>query len=571
VTFASRLLFATVLVVVVTLGALLLAADRGLRRSLDQSLADDLEREARLVASLLPRHPEELQAAAHRLGGILGRRITVIDSTGTVLGDTDFDDASLALLENHLSRPEVEEALRTGVGVDTRAGAPDGRTELEVAVRAWPGVVRISSPASQVNAIVGDAQRAVLVAALAALLLGMALATFVGRTITTPLSELGTAARALAAGNPPHYPAGGAPEIQQLVRAFRAMETELAERIAALQRGREETATLIESMVEGVVATDASGNVAVCNGALRRWFDFGAEEPIPNLRELFHNADARDVVDQVLAGRAILGREITFDDRAVLVTARPLPTGGAVVCLHDITNVKRLEAIRRDFVANVSHELKTPLTSIAGYAETLLTDTPDDATRQRFLDVIAQNARRMQHLVDDLLDLARLDSGGWRPVIQVLDVAESARAAWATLAEGAGTRNVTLEAADADGKRIHADPDALTQVFTNLFDNALRHTPPGGRIVVEARRVEGGVQVIIRDTGAGIPAEHLPRVFERFYRVDPARSRDQGGTGLGLSIVRHLVEAHGGRVDLESALGVGTTVRLTFPISTAAV
>lgn len=567
--FGSRLLLATLLVVAVTLGGLLAATDHWLRNGIEQNLTESLEREARLVATSLPHDSRRLQSYAHRLGTTLGRRVTIVDSSGNVLGDTDFGDASLDLLPNHLTRPEVRDALRTGEGANARANLSTGRSELYVAVRAWPGVVRLSTPTAQMDAIVGDAQRALLLAALAALTLGTVLAVLVGRTISRPIGELGVAARALAAGNPPRYPTGGATEIRELVRAFRAMETELAERIAALRRGREETATLIESMVEGVAAADAAGNVAVCNGALRRLFGFGPDQPIPNLRELFHNADAREVVDQVLAGRAVLGREIAFDDRSVLVTARPLPTGGAVVCLHDITNIRRLEAIRRDFVANVSHELKTPLTSIAGYAETLVADAPDEATQRQFLHVIAQNARRMQHLVDDLLDLARLESGRWHPAARSLDIAEAARTAWAPLAEAARTHGVTLETGGLGDKRVHADPDGLAQIFTNLFDNALRHTPAGGVIAVEARRVDAGMQIVIRDTGSGIAAEHLPRVFERFYRVDPARSRDQGGTGLGLSIVRHLVEGHGGRVDLESALGEGTTVRLTFPIPSA--
>jgi len=565
----GRILLATIAILVITEGGLMIAADRWLRGNLERNFTAEIARETRLIALAIPHDATQLADAANRLATLVGHRVTIIDSTGSVVGDSDFDAASIELLDNHLNRPEVIAASDSGIGASYRYSASTKRREDKVAVRAWPGFVRISAPSHQVDAVVAGAQRAVLFAALVALLVGVGLAALVGRAIAQPLAELGDAARTLARGETPRYPVSSAPEIRQLVRAFRAMGEELAIKIAALERGREETDTLIESMVEGVLATDAQGNIAACNGALRRMFDFEVDEAIPNLRELFHNIEAREVVDQVLGGRAVLGREIAFDNRTVLVTARPLPMGGAVVCLHDISDLRRLEAVRRDFVANVSHELKTPLTSIAGYAETLVNDRPDDDTRMRFLGVIAQNARRMQHLVDDLLDLARLESGSWAPATQALDIAGAATSAWTSFARRAEERGVALTLAGTEGKRVYADPEALAQIFTNLFDNALRHTGKGGTIAVEAKRVDAGMQLVVRDTGSGIPAEHLPRVFERFYRVDPARSRDQGGTGLGLSIVRHLVHAHGGRVDLESALGEGTTVRMTFPVPTA--
>ena len=230
-----------------------------------------------------------------------------------------------------------------------------------------------------------------------------------------------------------------------------------------------------------------------------------------------------------------------------------------------VARVKASQLAQRDFVANVSHELKTPLTSIAGYAETLTHELPDPSAR-RFAETILQNAQRMQHLVDDLLDLSRIESGGWQPLREAVDVEPAARDAWAPFAERAGAERIDFTVAVAEhAHTVPADPDALRQMLTNLFDNALRHTPAGGRITVSAALDRDGVILEVRDTGSGIPAEHLSRVFERFYRVDPGRSRDQGGTGLGLAIVKHLVEAHGGRVAVESRLGQGTTIRMRFP------
>jgi two-component system, OmpR family, phosphate regulon sensor histidine kinase PhoR len=565
VTFGARLLLAIVTILVVTVGGAMLAADRWLRASIEHTLADEMRVEARLLGAALPDQPEQLAAAARRLSASANRRLTIVDSTGLVVGDSEFDDPSLALLDNHLARPEITEALATGSGVAKRYSNSTKRVELKVAVRAWPGVVRISAPMDQVDAIIADAQRGVFLAGLVALALGLMLAWVGEREVARPLGQLVTAARSVAAGRAPAYPATAVPEMRQLVRAFRNMQEELSGRMDELRRGREETAALLGSMVEGVIAVDPTGDVVFCNTALRRLLAYTDDEPLPNLRELFRQSDARQIVDAVLSGGAVLGRELTIDGRVVLVTARPLPTRGAVVCLHDITDLRRLEAVRRDFVANVSHELRTPLTSITGYAEILTRDAPHPKTAAQFLEVIRTNAVRMQHLVDDLLDLARLESGTWRPDVQRLDAGEVLRSAWAPYAERAAAADVGFNLAVADDARLHADPDALRQILTNLFDNALRHTPTGGRIHVEVTPADGGTELTVTDSGAGIGAEHLPRVFERFYRVDPARSRSQGGTGLGLSIVKHLVESHGARIDLTSALGRGTTIRMVFP------
>jgi two-component system phosphate regulon sensor histidine kinase PhoR len=563
--FGARILLAMVVILLVTVTGSMFMADRWLRHSLERSLVAEMQREAQLAAAALPRDPGRVADAARRLGLQTGRRLTVIDSTGRVIGDSDFDDASLPLLENHLTRPEVQQALATGLGTSSRFSESTKHAELKVAIHAWPGVVRFSAPMEQVDEVVADAQRAVLVAALVALLLGVGLAWVGGREVGRPLAQLATAARSVARGQTPVYPAARATEIRQLVHAFRTTQEELTARMVALTSGREETSAIIESMVEGVAAVDAQGDVKVCNAALRHLLRYGADAPLPNLREIFRSVEARDVLEQALDGRVVLGREVTLDDRTVLATARPLPTGGAVVCLHDVTDLRRLETVRRDFVANVTHELKTPLTSISGYADTLLGEQPDRETAERFLRVIRGNAERMHRLVDDLLDLAKLESGGWRPQVAELDPRPAADLAWAELADRAAAANVAFTVTVPTGIRIWADPEALRQILTNLFDNALRHTPAGGRIEFAASVVDQGIQLAVVDTGSGIPAEHVPRVFERFYRADPARSREHGGTGLGLSIVKHLVEAHGGRVDLSSAVGRGTTVRITLP------
>ena len=417
---------------------------------------------------------------------------------------------------------------------------------------------------TQIDTAASDVKRTMYLAAVVALAFGAGVAAVSGHIIGRPLRQLARAARQLADGSKPTYPTSSAPEIRDLVHALKTTQERLVDRIATIETNRAGTNALIESMIEGVVAADAGGSVLVCNTAMRRLLEREANAPLPNIKMLFVRADTRAVVDEVLAGQSVSGRELMLGTQTVLVTARPLPAGGGVICAHDITDLRRLENVRRDFVANVSHELKTPLTNIAGYSDTLLQDAVDTETTQRFLQVIRANTQRMQHLIDDLLDLAKLESGGWSPVPQHVDLRESAALAWAPLADRATSVHVTLSLTMDSGLALIADPNAFHQILTNLFDNALRYSGEGGRIEVIANALKQGTEVLVRDSGTGIAAEHLPRVFERFYRADPARSRAHGGTGLGLSIVKHLVEAHGGNVEISSAFGHGTTVRLSF-------
>src|SRR2546430_9992595 len=280
-----------------------------------------------------------------------------------------------------------------------------------------------------------------------------------------------------------------------------------------------------------------------------------------------YDKPARDLVDAILAGREAEPVELVPGQRALLAAGRALPNGGAVLVIRDVPELRRLETVRRDFVANVSHELKTPLTSIVGYAETLAAEAAPGTQTEQFSRTILNNARRMQQLVDGLLDLSRIESGGWRPAPGLVDLAAVAREAWAPLAERGQAQGVAFALDVARrAETMRADPDAVRQILTNLFENALRHTPPGGGIAVTATPATGGgVALAVADTGSGIAPEHLPRIFERFYRADPGRARDHGGTGLGLAIVKHLVEAHGGRVEPRSKPGNGTTIVTFFP------
>jgi two-component system, OmpR family, phosphate regulon sensor histidine kinase PhoR len=567
VTFATRLVAGTLLVLVLAVAVLLLAAERSLRRDLVGDIERTLESEAGLIREAISPDSGTWGETVRRLAESQGnRRITLVDRAGRVRADSDFPPGPLPAIESHLDRPEIRAALAGRTGVATRRSETVGRGMLYVAVPGGPGAIRVAADLRQVDEIVRRAQAAVAGAALLALLVGGILALVAGRSIARPLTQITTAARAIAAGSPPRFPRSGVPDIDALVQALRQMHRQLADRFEELRREQAETAALVESMVEGVIAADERGHIVTANPAARRLLGYDPLDPVPDLAELFRAKAAREVVDAVLAGTAVQDREVELDGRAVLLNARPLPAGGAVLVMHDLTELRRLEAVRRDFVANVSHELKTPLTSIVGYAETLLSLPPDPETAKRFLGTILGNARRMQRLVDDLLDLSRIESGRWQPSRTEIDVAAAAREAWTEVAARPESRQVEFEVEVQPGaERLCADHDAVRQVLTNLLENSLRHTPAGGRIACVARREGNGIAVAVRDNGSGITREHLPRIFERFYRADASRSRDEGGTGLGLAIVKHLVEAHGGRVSAASERGKGTTVTCWFP------
>ncbi|MDX2119723.1 MAG: ATP-binding protein [Gemmatimonadota bacterium] len=564
--FATRLVWGTILVIVVAIAVHVVGSEFALRGDLERESRRTLEREALLVARALPADSTAWQAAVEGIARESGLRVTLIARDGRVIAESDEAPDGVPRIENHGERPEVRAALAGQVGSDRRLSATVNRPLLYVAVPGGPGVVRLAAPLAGNEAILVHVHRAFLGAALVALLIGAGLAFLAGRSIARPLTTISQAARSIAQGAPPRFPRSGVPDIDELIRALREMHAQLDQRFNELRRERAETAALVEAMIEGVIASDPRGRIVTANAAARRLLGYEPDAVLPDLEQIFRVKAAREVVDAVLGGQSVLERELELDGQSVLLSARPLAHGGALLVLHDVTELRRLETVRRDFVANVSHELKTPLTSISGYAETLVQEPTDAETTRRFLTVILGNARRMQRLVDGLLDLSRIESGGWRPAPEPLDVAAVARESWGLLANRAEQQQVGFSAQVApDAGTVTADPDAVRQVLSNLFDNAIRHTPAGGRVTFRAARDDGGVTLEVRDTGAGITGEHLPRIFERFYRADPARARDDGGTGLGLAIVKHLVEAHEGRVGATSQVGRGTVITCWFP------
>ncbi len=562
--FAGRLVAGTVVVLFFTVAILVWTAGRSLQRNLEDELERSLQLEARLVdaAVVASGRPATVVRNLERRSS---HHIALFNRAGEIIATGDTARAPVPGVDE-LAFPEVQAALSGGAGRDVRRADAISPLEMHVAIPTVDGAVRVSASLVQVDDIVKKARRAMLGAALIALLVGSGLAFIAGRSIAQPLSDLAGAARAIAAGSLPRFPRSGIPDIDSLVQAVRQMHRQLDERFAQLKGEQAASAALVEAMLEGVIAADGRGRITTANAAARRLLGYEPGHQLPDVRQLFRSKSAREIVTAVLEGQAIQDRQLDLDGSTLLVNARPLENDGAVMVLHDLTELRRLETVRRDFVANVSHELKTPLTSISGYTETLLTDTPDAVTGREFLKIILSNAHRMQRLVDDLLDLSRIESGRRQARMETVDVAGASRDVWATLAERAAARGTRFELdVEPAAASVEADPDAVRQVLTNLVDNSLRYVGASGVVKIAARRVADGIEVSVSDNGAGITSEHLPRIFERFYRADPSRSREEGGTGLGLSIVKHLMEAHGGRVSAESELGVGTVIRVWFP------
>ena len=561
----QRLLLGTGAVVGFLVVMIVVLVDRQLSDRLKADTIAALTREGRVVAVHWTRGVDPV-ALAHADGAALGHRVTLIRPDGVVIGDTDFELAGLATLENHLSRPEVTAARDSGEGFAERPSPSRGDLEFYVAVRAPLGIVRVSMSAIAFHETVAEARRRVEWVGFLGLLIALALSLAMARSVVQPVIELRDVAKALAAGDYTRRPLlSGPEEVAELGAALRQLAEQLAERLDALQADELLLVQLTEALDQGVIAVDAARNVVRINETGRRLLSMRDSVPFP-LEHLPRKRELHDALADAFRGSATEGVEVAIGDHTLAVTARPLARGGAVLALFDLTRVRRLEAVRRDFVANVSHELRTPLTIIGGFAETLAhdDDLPDDRRRQ-FAGRILNNTRRMQRIVDDLLDLSRIESGGWVPNPVLVDVADAVADTLGAARDSASPKALSLEADIAtDARYVLADQTALRQVLGNLVENAVRHTARGS-IVVATRRQGDRVEITVRDSGSGIAAEHLPRIFERFYRVDPGRSRDEGGTGLGLAIVKHMVESHGGGVRAESVVGVGTTITVHFP------
>lgn len=559
----QRLLVGSLGVIGVLVASILLVVDLRLRAGLLAEARRELEREARVVAALWT-SDTDARIVARDAARALQHRVTLLLPNGHPLGDSELDLPDTVGGGDFRQLPEVAAALRDSVGWDM--GRTPAGDELRVAVLAPQGVVRVTYDLSDIGEAFDSARRGLVGAGVTSMALAALIAWLFARAVVRPVVELRDVARSLAAGDLSRRSSLAAPgEVGDLANALNRLAEQLSARMDALKAEEALLGALSEALSEGVVAVDRRPQVVRINATGRRLLRVADQVPFP-VDHLPRERALRDALAAALRGEATDAAEAVVGGHTLILAARPLPEGGAVLALYDLTQIRKLEAVRRDFVANVSHELRTPLTIVGGFAETLAEEDVPTEQRRAFAEKIRVNAQRMQRIVDDLLDLSRIESGGWVPRPEPLSVRAFAAEAIGAATSAAARKGVELSTEVApDAGTVHADPTALRQVLGNLVNNAVRYTPAGGQVRVFAEARAGGVLVGVRDTGSGIPPEHLPRIFERFYRVDPARSREDGGTGLGLAIVRHLVDAHGGRVQAESTPGRGTTIAALFP------
>jgi len=524
----------------------------------------------------------DFQSRIEALGRETGTRFTVIDADGGVLADSEKDPA---LMDNHASRPEIIDAREKGLGRVTRFSRTLGVRMLYLALPVErdgepQGFVRTALPLDSVQRRLGRTRRMILLGAALASVLALLIGILLARRSTAPLRSMTRAALETAAGKrrgrvPENR---GSVEMRELAASFNSMSDQLEDRLAAIEGERNKLAAILAGMNEGVLAVDAEECVLHLNRLaaelLRIDPDRDAGRPVWECSRI---PDASDLLSRALRERRFLRRETTLvadgGQRIIEMKASPLPGSGerppgAVLVLDEVTELRQLGAVRRDFIANASHELKTPLTVIRGLTETLHEDPEmEAATRIRFLEKLDRQVGRLVDLVGDLLSISRLESEMAPFDMEKLDLAALAvecAAEQESVAEAAGLRLETEPSERA--LPVRGDRASLGQAIGNLLDNALKYTPRGGRVVLRARASEGWAVVEVEDDGIGIEPDQQARVFERFYRVDRARSRELGGTGLGLSIVKHTALAHGGEISVESQAGLGSRFRLRLPL-----
>lgn len=569
-TFRWKLFISYSLLALLMIGALYFQSDRLLEGRLVAESRSHLLNEAQL-ARLSYDHlsiSQTPQKIAEQLGSISRSRVTLIARDGRVLGDSDVRNDRIDSLENHLMRPEVQQALASGSGSALRYSETLRATMLYVAVAGGGSdgaVLRMALPLENLDAAKRSMHTLLGGAGVAILLLALIFSVVLSNLTSQPLRAMAEAAARFGAGERGvRMPVQGSDEIGYLGKVLNQMAGRLEEQMDKLASERQRLDAILHGMGEGVMVLDTAGTITLVNPALRNQLKLHDEVVGKTLVEVCRHPDLLQAYDQHCSSGGEVVGEVALAGGTTLST-HWVPLGqhqGTVAVFHDISDLKRIETIRRDFVANASHELRTPVAVIKGYAETLLDGSLQDNPErsQQFVTIIASHAERLTHLINDILTLSKLESKETVLELFPLDVGAMLRKANLLLEEHARQQGIVLSFTAQEGlPKVLADHGRLEQVLLNLLDNAIKYTPSGGSVVIAAERRDQQVAIKVTDTGIGIPAKDLPRIFERFYRVDEARSREQGGTGLGLAIVKHIIQLHGGEVQVTSEPGKGST------------
>ena len=575
-TVLRKLLLSALLLIVVALGSAAIFLTRYTAASELQHAEDTMAAQARILRPALAAVDQpSLQAWTDRAGAETQARVTVIARDGVVLADSQHDPASM---ENHGGRPEVRQALAGATGTAVRHSATLDADLCYLAVSAdlpgRPGVLRLAVPLRQIDVAVAAVRWIVLRASLVAAVFALLVAFLVSRAFSRRIRRIQAFAQELVneeySGTIASQPDD---ELGSLARSLRGMAEQFRRMLAALAEESARRKALLAGMVEGVLAVDHDLRVTFCNGSFARAVK--AREPLPErvpVVEVVRDPELLELLRRVIATGEPARRRLTLAaaaGRVFDVQGAPVgqpPAAGAIAVLHDVTDVEHLARVRKDFVANISHELRTPLAAIRGYAETLLDGAAQDpAANRKFLEIICRNTVRLGDMASDLLALSEMESEREPPPAEKVSVREAAAAALAAVENEAVARHVDVFAGAIEDVHVMGQRFRLEHALVNLLANGIRFNRAGGEVRLAAILVGDRVRITVSDTGIGIPFQDLPRIFERFYCVDKARSRETGGTGLGLAIVKHAAERMAGTVTVESRPGKGSVFTLQFP------
>jgi two-component system phosphate regulon sensor histidine kinase PhoR len=585
--FKSRLLISYLLVVIVSFGFISFFLSTHLEDKLLQEIKTSLIKQAYLVESQINKQflqkdaEDALFTRIKVLSDTIQSRITLIDRNGKVIADSERAPRELPMMENHASRPEVRAAFNGEVGIDTRFSATLKVEMLYVALpirdrSAVVGAVRLALPLDNVRSVLSGVRHLIGWALLFALGLAFVVGSILASGIVKPLNRIIRVSRKYAQGDfSRRIELNSQDEISELARTLNGMAADIEDKIREITLRNQQLGAIFSSMIEGVIVVDRSNRIISVNPSVERIFGVSRELSERKLfLEAIRNNDLAEIISSVLekgepvSGELSLQWPVQGDFR---INATPIFAGGAVngclIVIHDITQMRKLERMRSDFIANISHELKTPLTSIKGFVETLLEGALEDKENSRdFLRIVQEHTERLTNLINDLLQLSYLESRH-----AALDTERVNLRALAELVLSGFTAQIKKKhlrvSNDLDKEVVLSlDKEKMQQVFTNFLDNAIKFNKDGGSIRLSHEQLNGAIKIVVEDSGVGIPKKDCDRIFERFYRVDKARSRALGGTGLGLSIVKHIIELHGGSVGVESSEGFGSSFWFILPL-----